>query len=246
MRARHRHFNAKDVGASVALDSRFGFNLADGDSVSTWINRIGSNNATEATNRPIYKTQIQGGQPVIRYNGTSSKLSTPSFTTNSGLVSLVIVCRRNWTTAKYSTPIAQGVTSTLGLDGISVVVTGGTAQDWLTKDIQVCGSGSASIKIPRTGGSYGSISDGTSQILTSILSNAKTNVLLNGTTIKQRGTVGTIPSTTAAFQVGWNTAYGDYFDGDIMNVTFVPLEFSESQRKRIEHSNAFSFKITCS
>ncbi len=72
MRARHRHFNAGDAGAAICLDARFISGLADAAAVSTWSDR--TSNAANATqsgaNRPIYKVNIQGGQPVVRFDGT--------------------------------------------------------------------------------------------------------------------------------------------------------------------------------
>jgi len=55
--------------------------LADGDSVSTWSDQSG--NAHDLTNagavRPIYKTAIQNGLPIVRFNGTSQYLTNSSF-----------------------------------------------------------------------------------------------------------------------------------------------------------------------
>jgi hypothetical protein len=74
MRARHRHFNARDAGAALCLDARFISGLSDGNAVSTWSDR--SRNAADAVqstaaNQPEYKTAIQGGQPVVRFSGSA-------------------------------------------------------------------------------------------------------------------------------------------------------------------------------
>jgi len=81
MRARHRHFNARDCDAALCLDARFIAGLSDGNAVSTWSDR--SRNAADATqtgaNRPEYKKSIQGGQPVVRFDGTDDffPMTTP-------------------------------------------------------------------------------------------------------------------------------------------------------------------------
>lgn len=72
MRARQRHFNARDCDAALCLDARFISGLSDADPVSTWSDR--SRNAANAVqnnsgNRPQYKAAIQGGQPVVRFDG---------------------------------------------------------------------------------------------------------------------------------------------------------------------------------
>jgi hypothetical protein len=81
MRARQRHFNARDCDAALCLDARFITGLSDGNAVSTWSDR--SRNAADATqtgaNRPEYKEAIQGGQPVVRFDGTNDffPMTTP-------------------------------------------------------------------------------------------------------------------------------------------------------------------------
>ena len=82
MRLRNRHFNARDCDAALCLDARFINGLSDGSAVSTWSDR--SRNAADAvqsnaTNQPEYKTSIQGGQPIVRFDGTDDffPMTTP-------------------------------------------------------------------------------------------------------------------------------------------------------------------------
>lgn len=50
--------------------------LNDGDAVATWADSSGnSRDATEATNRPTYKTGIVNSKPVVRFDGTNDKLA---------------------------------------------------------------------------------------------------------------------------------------------------------------------------
>jgi len=53
--------------------------LSDGDSVATWSDASGeSNDATEATNKPTYETNVQNSLAVVRFNGSNDKLATAS------------------------------------------------------------------------------------------------------------------------------------------------------------------------
>ena len=53
--------------------------LNDGDSVATWSDESGeSNDATEATNKPTYETNVQNSLAVVRFNGSNDKLATAS------------------------------------------------------------------------------------------------------------------------------------------------------------------------
>jgi hypothetical protein len=48
---------------------------ADGQNVKCWSDLVNGWKATEATNPPLYKTQVVGGYDAIRFNGTSSVLA---------------------------------------------------------------------------------------------------------------------------------------------------------------------------
>lgn len=73
MRARHRHFNPKSAGAEVVWDARFVAGLSDGTECGSWTDRSGGTayNATQAAAgaKPVFKTNIQGGQPALRFDG---------------------------------------------------------------------------------------------------------------------------------------------------------------------------------
>lgn len=50
--------------------------LSDNDPVGTWADSSGqANDATEATNKPTYKTGILNSLPVVRFNGTDNRLT---------------------------------------------------------------------------------------------------------------------------------------------------------------------------
>ncbi len=77
MHRRARHFNARDAGAPLVLDSRFITGLTDGDPVSTWSDRSGNgHDATQATSgsKPTFLTAQQGGCPAVDFDGTADFL----------------------------------------------------------------------------------------------------------------------------------------------------------------------------
>jgi hypothetical protein len=50
--------------------------LSDTNAVATWADLSGnSNDITEATNRPTYRTNIQNSLPVVRFDGSNDRLS---------------------------------------------------------------------------------------------------------------------------------------------------------------------------
>lgn len=65
------------AGLKLWLDANAISGLVDGDPVATWSDLSGNgNHATQATaaNRPLFKTNILNGRPVVRFDGTSDSL----------------------------------------------------------------------------------------------------------------------------------------------------------------------------
>lgn len=84
MHRRARHLNPKHAGALMALDARYLRLLGpnNGEAINTWYDRpVGT--AYDATQldeleeglAPIMQTNIQGGQPVIRFDGTNDRMT---------------------------------------------------------------------------------------------------------------------------------------------------------------------------
>lgn len=74
MGRRVRHLNPVHLGASCSLDARFIEGVADTATIQDWNSRAGGTiNFSQATSarRPAYRTNIQSGQPVVRFTGTS-------------------------------------------------------------------------------------------------------------------------------------------------------------------------------
>lgn len=68
MRARQRHINARDAGATLVLDARYIHNLAEDALVSSWTDRSRSgNNASQATSglQPQFKKGNINGLPSV-------------------------------------------------------------------------------------------------------------------------------------------------------------------------------------
>jgi hypothetical protein len=67
------------AGMQVWLQADSITGLTDGQAVSTWSDSSGNGrNATQPTaaNRPVYKTNIKNGKPVVRFTGTNSQFLT--------------------------------------------------------------------------------------------------------------------------------------------------------------------------
>lgn len=71
MRARQRHFNARDAGATLVLDARFVHGKSNNDELETWPGRAGADaTQTTATKKPIYQSAKINGQPTVYFDRT--------------------------------------------------------------------------------------------------------------------------------------------------------------------------------
>jgi len=74
--------NPYTTNLELQLDARDITGLTDGDSVTTWTDSSAAgNDVTQATSgrRPVYKTNIIGSNPVVRFSGANNKSLYASF-----------------------------------------------------------------------------------------------------------------------------------------------------------------------
>ena len=251
MRARHRHFNPKAAGAAVVLDSRYISGLSNGNEVSTWPDRSGnSRDVTQATsaNRPTYQNAVQGGQPVVRFDGSNDRLASASFATASSASAVMVAKSDGWRAGSNYRPIAGH-----GYDAVSNSTegillgagAGGTFADWTQYDYLNFGNGFTSGRAPRA---IGPASGGTDwRILSSILGPNTARMDANGTRATTRvETTGNCGSVTKPFYVAVGLpTNNEFWDGDIASISYFQSELATPLKRRLEHAAAFSFKISC-
>lgn len=251
MRARHRHFNPKDAGATFGWDTRYNSDgHTNNGAVGTWTDRF-SNTATQTATtptdrRPTWKdnaTDNINGIPVLSFDGTNDLIETAS-TTTSGALSCVSVVKRPWTTGKFS-PIcgtAYGENS-----GKGFLSTGGVFQDFQNKDMFLVGNGFKNGQAPRAVGSYGAIADNTPRIMTGTLSSSRSRIFMDGASISSRvESAASVPSSTAAVQIGGFLATNDWGNMSFgLLVYYKDAAIADPLRKRLEHAAAYSFKLSC-
>ena len=89
-------FNPTDIaGLQLWLDASQIVGLNDGDAVGTWSDASGNGrNATQATasKKPVFKTNVQNGKPVIRLDGVDDFMTT-SFAYAAGAKTVFVVAK---------------------------------------------------------------------------------------------------------------------------------------------------------
>lgn len=81
-RNRHIAFSAKNAGAVLILDSRTIKGVNDNTTLSNWrdLSAASRNFAAVVGRLPTYRTNIQGGQPVVRFDATANAASGTAMT----------------------------------------------------------------------------------------------------------------------------------------------------------------------
>jgi hypothetical protein len=216
---RHRHFNPASAGAVLALDART-LTLADGDPVSSWTAKGGTSPTGSGSTRPIFKTNIVNGQPVVRFDGVDDGLVGPSISGSASNYSVFVVRKSNtfpegsfWLISQSSFNLILGNNysgsyyNASGWVGSGVNATSFRVESWVFADpaatIYVSGADSG------LGGSYTAVSLGVAEF-------------------------------------GSGIGFPSYhYDGDIAALIIFASAASAALRRRIEQSLAFSFRISC-
>lgn len=243
MNRRVRHLKSSSYGALICLDARR-LTLADGDAVSTWTDASGrGENATaSSTARPTFKTGIQGGNPVVRFDGTNNKLdlSTTQFFNTGNTWSMFLVVKVDASAGSYPAIIATKTNVAQNWRFIASSVAGysdfsfGTNSDPFGRyKFTAFGYGSwGLLSVAYDGVAIGQASSYTAQVAGAARSTGAA------------GAFGGDSSANGA--VGAETGGANKFKGDLGFVAITSSIVASAMRKRITQSLAFTWKLSCS
>jgi hypothetical protein len=224
----------------LVLDSRRISGLSDGNAVSQWDDASRSGwNVTQSTGalQPIYKTAIQGGNPVVRFDGAN--------TTNTGdrLISSSVSVSQTYSFViafQVSSSDANAATIFDSYNSVQSIVYRGTTNDSANKFVMNSGGGvryefadsntnwNVAAGEFNNGTRYGSL-NGTKTTSTN-------NIGTNGLSGFSVGNIRGNPTPIAAFYS---------LNGDIGLIAVISTALADPLRKRLEHAAAYSFKISC-
>lgn len=252
MRARHRHFNPRAMGAKLVLDARY-IDQADNTAVSTWSDRSGNGyDATQTTpaSQPTFQTAEFGGNGVVRFDGSNDVLNAngaAGVLRNVGGGTLMGVAKFASVNSNTSTGVVffsrgnlSGSTRALvGLVNSSPQGYGAGGRRLDTNSFQTANTGT--------------YTQNRVLIETAIFdwANSDLFVFLDGTQSGSNTSFQTNGNTSdtdsLAVRVGLaDPAFNQYMNGDIGQAVAFPFALTAAQRKRVEHSAARSFKLSCS
>jgi hypothetical protein len=227
MRARQRHLNQRDAGATFVLDSRF-INQSDGTEISQWDDRSGqSNHAAQATpaQRPTFKTAIQGGNGVARFDGSNDRLTT---TTN---VSLNEPYTQIFIGKKTGFRLFS-LSDTPNNRTYALIDTGDNNVYWGCRDTNRAAGVATSV------GSFADFS-----IWVAEMSSSTGTAWRNGSSLSPVTQFAPFASSGNANTIGLRNSL--FSNGDKALIVIFNKTLPSATRKRLEHAAAFSFKIAC-
>jgi hypothetical protein len=238
MRARQRHYNPGRAGMGVVFDARFISGISAGSDVGTWSDRSGNaNDATEATTKPTYEVNRQGGAPAVVFvKANSDKLTCGSAVYSGNNNKLIIAAYKGTSTGTYSDAVCgQSGDPTTGkwfaLQARTEFVTGDPYIAGFAADTQ----------------NNKSTPDNAWKIGTGAYNGTTLFTRKNGVEIDSVGR--TLNTNSSAFRLAHDVFVStpqEYFGGDIGVAMGGQITYSLPLIKRLEHGVAYSFKIACS
>lgn len=207
------------AGLQLWLDATRITGLADGAAVATWEDVSGNaRNATAAgAARPLYKTGIVNGKPVVRFDGTDDFMDLgDNVGDDKATYTLMVVARRATYTAQQpwlsNRHLVNAETDTYyGIDG--------TGAQFVFQD--------SAIPSPLAGGSV--LTNGNAYALMLVVTPAARQLYLAGAT---NGDDAATNSATRIFSgyIGKDTGTGDFLAGDIGEILTYSAALTTAQR----------------
>ncbi|MFA6979290.1 MAG: T9SS type A sorting domain-containing protein [Ignavibacteriaceae bacterium] len=200
--------------------------------VSNWGDVSGfDNDASQSTsaNQPTLVSNSMNGNPVIRFNGTNSKLTLPT----------------SATLGIQGNPYEMFIVAKSSSSSIQFLVSGNATEQF---EYHLSGVGVRFIPITSAYldlGSSGAFTDGNAHIFSGRASSSGGAVRVDGT---DGGTssANILSSNSGALQLGVRSDGTYYFNGDIAEVIFYNTNLSTSDRSTVEHYLANRYGVTSS
>ena len=250
MRARHRHFRFGAVAnAKLVLDSRY-IHQSDNTEVSPWPDRSGNgNDVSQATsaNRPTFQTAEQGGNGVVRFDGSNDVLTRNEIGISSPVKATILFYAKRGTGAG-----GDSVNTMLEVPEYLRVIYAETPGNYPVSGYTYIGfADNGTSSVDPTQGS--AVSPGIFALCCIIYNGSAANSAanytfhLNGSS--QSVTQGASPVSTlgrsSTVGIGARGTAAQHAVADIGFVAVFGIEMAAPLRKRCEHANAFAFKHSC-
>jgi hypothetical protein len=260
MRARQRHLVLGQTGATVVLDSRM-LTESNGTALDSWTNRgsLAISPSATSTERPTVERNEQGGNPVVRFDGSNDRLvfssSTGSFNYLHAGVGTTITTWKHGTSANPNAgytlydnnglfPNNRGTfliyddrSAVSRNDAFRFVASGGASATTIDLTLQ-------NFSAPNEFCIWAHITDA-DNATASERSRAARNA---GDETKNNTANAAVSNNNAAFDmtIGRQSNSNAFpMLGDVAQILIWNEKFSEAKSKRFQRASALAFKISC-
>jgi hypothetical protein len=247
MRARHRHFNARDAEAGAVFDARFIQGISDNTTIGTWPDRSRNGwDATQSTNPPTYRSSTLNGSACVVFNDAVGR--ELNFTAASGYfqnktAGYMLVITRSASTGGTANHFAfvWSISGQAGATRFAIFPKrSATQQYWsgarrLDAEAQVLANNT-------TASTAHNIVEGVAD-----WGGGTNSVIVNGgaaTSANFASTGATSNTASAGVGIGGASDQGKLIGEVALAQAFDSIP-SDAAKKRIRHAAAFSFKLAC-
>lgn len=153
----------KVSGLKLWLKADAGITKDGSNLVSAWADQSGQgNNFSQSTGgaKPLYTASAQNGLPAIVFDGSSDYMTSAAFTL--GPWTCFAVCSNNWATPAYGGLWRHDFGPYAGR---GIITTASTVLGWNASEFVCTGNGYFDTQSPRAIGPWGSLSNGTYQLI---------------------------------------------------------------------------------
>lgn len=239
-------FSPADIaGLKLWLDASQITGLSDGETVALWSDKSGeSNDAIQSTevNKPLFKTNITNGEPVVRFDGSNDRLditNDASMQISTSMTFIAVVAYDNWGSSNHETIIAKGPHS----NGLNYLFGKSNDND---------------LKFVYNDGSFRNVTETTFNltnnqfyILTTVVNKSDNKVYfyVDGdlkSSPTDANNLNYSAASTVGAKIGANGTDGEFLNGDIANGLLYDSLLSDSDRESVESYLSSKYNITIS
>jgi hypothetical protein len=236
MGRRHRHLNPMHLGATSALDARFLTGFSNGDPVTTWTSRTGTNSPTQATagNRPLYQSAGINGNPSILFNAAGRSLHFSPNPVAGATAAAVVFCALRTSTTGGA--LVANIGTSTGDDLVPWTI--GINYTSFASDFRKQFTAGTLVGVPAVEsatsapGAWTWWTGGVQSYTTA------SNTVAFGLAARLGSNNSISPANAATIFLSWT--------GHAGAIALFPRALTAPNRKRAEHAMAYSFKIPCS